>query len=244
MHTMIIPTEPMLREAAVTTLSETDKPVWKPSPSHGSSVSLTDTYVGSSVFDAGFDTDNDDDESSTNDDSVVEEIQGPLVEASCAPSTLKRSPSSILKTSSASASTSSESDSDSSSKRVGFDSVRIRSYQQTMRDNPAVSYGPPIQLDWEYEEHDGIDIDIFESERVFSRRRTLNQLVMNYYQRKSVLSRSYGFTDEEMSKAKKSANKTKFKRAVTNTLLPMMKVEDVIQSAGRKAKRIIGKAGK
>lgn len=122
---------------------------------------------------------------------------------------------------------------------VSFTSVSIRSYEQTMGDNPSVSYGPPISLDWDYEQHDALDIDEFESERVFVRR-SMRQLAMNYYRRKSLLTRDYGFTEEELMKAKKDADKTKMKRFVTNYFLPMMKVEDALESAGRKAKRAVG----
>lgn len=138
------------------------------------------------------------------------------------------------------ASTSTCSSGSGNGNRVGFDSVTIRSYQQTIGDNPSVSHGPPIQLDWEYEEHDGMDIDVYESLRFFSRR-TVRQLAISHYQRTSVLSREYGFTEEELTQAKKDANKTKLRRAITNILLPMMRVEDALESAGRKAKRVIRK---
>lgn len=124
-------------------------------------------------------------------------------------------------------------------KRVAFDVVIIRSYQQTMGDNPGVSYGPPIQLDWDYEEHESIDIDEYEIARGHSRR-TMRQMVMNYYQRKSLLKREYGFTEEELKQAKKDVNRVKFLRDVTKSLLPMMKVEDAVESAGRKARRLVG----
>eukprot|EP00536_Pseudo-nitzschia_multiseries_P005974 jgi/Psemu1/303754/fgenesh1_kg.121_\ len=124
-------------------------------------------------------------------------------------------------------------------KRVAFDVVIIRSYQQTMGDNPGVSYGPPIQLDWDYEEHENIDIDEYEIARGHSRR-TMRQMVMNYYQRKSLLKREYGFTEEELKQAKKDVNRVKFLRDVTKSLLPMMKVEDAVESAGRKARRLVG----
>lgn len=125
------------------------------------------------------------------------------------------------------------------SKSVGFGSVTVRGYQQTMGDNPAVSYGPPISLDWEYEQEDPVDLDLFESERVFARR-NMRQMVLSYYRRKAILTRDYGFTEEELVNAKKDADKRKLKRSVTNALLPIMKVEDALESAGRKAKRVIG----
>lgn len=131
----------------------------------------------------------------------------------------------------------SSSDISSMSKRVSFDSVKIRSYQQTMGDNPSVSYGPPISLDWDFEEHDLQDIDVYEATKGLSRR-SLRQMALSYIKRKNFLAREYGFTEEELVQAKNDADKAKFLRGVTNTLLPMMHVETALESAGRKAKRI------
>lgn len=128
-------------------------------------------------------------------------------------------------------------------KSVEFDSVMIRSYQQTMGDNPSVSYGPPIQLDWEYEEHDDLPIDEYESQRVLSRR-THRQLPISHYRRMAVLSRGYGFSEGELHKAMKAADKTKFLRGVTNMMLPTMKVQAALESARRKTKRVFVRRGK
>lgn len=213
MTVMIIPTETVL----TTSVNNIDngKLIMKDLEKEDhifASTHTVDTYTGSSVFDLDLSTH----------EFSSERTNGPIVTPAPRP-ILKREGSS------------------SSKKSVGFDSVKIRSYSQTMGDNPAVSYGPPISLDWEYEQEDDIDIEEFESQRVFSRR-AMRQLVISYYRRKAMLSRDYGFTEEELVKAKKEADKTKFKRAITNTLLPVMHVEAVIESAGRKAKRIICKA--
>jgi len=126
-------------------------------------------------------------------------------------------------------------------RRVSFNSVKIRSYQQTMGDNPAVSYGTPISLDWDFEEHDIQDIDVYECEKGLSRRSS-RQMVMSYIQRKNLLAREYGFTEDELVQGKKDVEKTKFLRGVTNYFLPMMMVDTALESAGRKAKRIFNKS--
>jgi hypothetical protein len=128
----------------------------------------------------------------------------------------------------------------SSTKSVSFDSVQIRSYQLTIGDHPGVSYGPPIQLDWDYQEHEDIELDVYEANRGFSRR-TMRQMVMSYYQRKNILEREYGFSEEDLVRAKKDANKIKLQRDLTLALLPMMRVEAALESAGRKAKRAMCK---
>ena len=68
----------------------------------------------------------------------------------------------------------------SSSNSVSFTSVTIRSYEQTIGDNPAVSYGTPISLDWNYEEHDSIELDSYEIKRSLNRR-TRHQMVIDHY---------------------------------------------------------------
>jgi hypothetical protein len=124
-------------------------------------------------------------------------------------------------------------------KKVEFSSIQIRTYSQTLGDNPSVTYGPPIQLDWYYEEHDTICIDSYEATR--GKRRNTRQMCLNYYQRKNLLSWQYGVSEEELKKAKRDANKIKLKRSITRALLPIMPVESVLESASRKAKRLVSK---
>jgi hypothetical protein len=255
MYTMLIPNETMLQTAVTSGNASLDtgkltlrhfEDIEETCSSSSSSSIASDSYCVSDI------------DESTN-DLFIEDIQGPLV---------KPAPRSILKSRTKfeprfikgdkknwmclpppelqelpTCTTAITNDSSSSgNNRVGFDSVLIRSYKQTMGDNPCVRYGPPIQLDWEYEQHDVVDIDSFESLSMFSRR-SLCQLGMSYYQRKALLIQEYGFTEEQFTQAKKDANRTKFRRAVTNQFLPMMRVQDALESAGRKAKRII-RAGK
>ena len=127
--------------------------------------------------------------------------------------------------------------SDRSSMSVSFKDVQIRAYDQCVGDNPSVSYGPPISLDWSYEEMQAIGIDEYEDAR--GQRRTLRQMILSYYHRRNVLSWQYGVSDEDLRHAKKQANKVKFERSVTQYFLPVMAVENVIESAGRKAKRLV-----
>jgi hypothetical protein len=47
-------------------------------------------------------------------------------------------------------------------KKVCFDDVHIREYGFVLGDNPAVSKGAPLAIDWEYHNEDVIDVDIFE----------------------------------------------------------------------------------
>ena len=126
----------------------------------------------------------------------------------------------------------------SSSSSVCFSSVTIRSYQQTIGDNPAVSYGTPISLDWNYEEHDSIEIDSYELSNRSLHKRTLREMIICHYRRKNLILHEFGCTKEEMNRARKDAERIKFHRSVTNSLLPMMNVESVVENATKKMKRL------
>jgi hypothetical protein len=120
---------------------------------------------------------------------------------------------------------------------VTFDSVKIRNYSQTLGDNPCVSYGPPIQLDWDYEEDAPVPIDEYEGER--RPRRRIQELVLNYYQRCNVLTFYCGVSETDINTAQKEAEKITRERKFTKMTLPCWIVEDVLESAGRKAKRLV-----
>ena len=120
---------------------------------------------------------------------------------------------------------------------VRFASVHVRKYKQTVGDNPAVMYGPPIQLDWEYQQSEPIGVEEYEASR--GRRRNMTQLVLSYYQRQNILTYVYGFSEEEVKRAKDEAKRVKMQRLVTKAFLPAMLVETAVESMGRKARRLL-----
>jgi hypothetical protein len=121
---------------------------------------------------------------------------------------------------------------------VVFHEVLIRNYEQTIGDNPSVSYGPPISLDWEYEEAVPITLDEYERNR--GPRRNTRQMMLNYYNRKNLLTWRCGATEEQMKAAEKEGNKIKGQRSLTKAFLPAQKFEEVFQSARRKTRRMAG----
>ena len=124
---------------------------------------------------------------------------------------------------------------------VTFDKVQIREYDQCCGDNPSVSYGPPIQLDWNYQEFEALELDAYEYHRLPQRRKP-SQMMMNYYQRQNTLSFYYGVSDQELARAKQQVKREQSKRNITrNYLVPLMKVEDAIESMVRKSKRVFSK---
>lgn len=123
--------------------------------------------------------------------------------------------------------------------RVSFQNVEFRCFEQCAGDNPAVSIGTPVSLDWEYEDKEAMGVDSYEESR--GKRRTSRQLMMNYFQRRTLLSYRYGLSEEEINAAEKAANKARNQRALTRTLLPASLFEDLVTSAARKTKRVLSK---
>jgi hypothetical protein len=121
---------------------------------------------------------------------------------------------------------------------VVFHEVLIRNYEQTIGDNPSVSYGPPISLDWDYEEAEPITLDEYEKNR--GPRRNTRQMMLNYYNRKNLLTWRCGATEDDMKAAEKEGNKIKGQRSMTKAFLPAQKFEEVFQSMRRKTKRMAG----
>lgn len=124
----------------------------------------------------------------------------------------------------------------SASSSVRFGEVHIRRYAQTVGDNPSVSFGCPITLDWDFEVKKPTPVNDYEEKRA-PHRRNANQLTLNSYHRRNLLSWKFGHSPEELAKAEAKANKTKRERAMTLVLLPTAKVEEVLHSAVRKTKR-------
>ena len=124
-----------------------------------------------------------------------------------------------------------------SKKEVSFDVIQIRHYQMILGDNPACSIGAPVQLDWKHEHEEKHDLDIYEVQR--RPRRKLRHLVLSYYRRKDILLQA-GYNENEMRLVEKQTAKLKRQRKTTGFFLPMQKMEEVVQSAGRKVRRVAG----
>lgn len=122
---------------------------------------------------------------------------------------------------------------------VSFDQVQIRYYRQTLGDNPSVSLGPPIQLDWKFDEPESCLVDDYEMNRPSCLRRPRRELTLNHYHRVNLLQHFCGHSKEELKAAQKLVDRAKFKRAVSNFLLPVQTLEDAAESGLRKTKRLV-----
>mmetsp|Transcript_16418 Transcript_16418/g.23359 ORF Transcript_16418/g.23359 Transcript_16418/m.23359 type:complete len:257 (+) Transcript_16418:69-839(+) len=121
------------------------------------------------------------------------------------------------------------------SPKVSFGSVQLREYPIILGDNPSCSYGPPVTISWDYEEFDSIKIDDYEELR--GERRTMSEMMMNYYHRKHLLTVYCGYKKEDLKKAASVANRIKRQRAITEIFMPFRKVEEVASVVRGKLKR-------
>jgi hypothetical protein len=122
---------------------------------------------------------------------------------------------------------------------VTFDCVILRRYNQTLGDNPAVPFGPPIQLDWEFEEQVPIPINEFEGRR----RKWIHprQMHLSYFQRRSILSYYYGFTEDQMCQAERAVHKVRQQRYISKLFRGIYIFEDFASDAIRRTKRLMCK---
>jgi hypothetical protein len=116
---------------------------------------------------------------------------------------------------------------------ITFDKVIVRDYGMVLGDHPSCSYGPPVQLEWDYLEYEPLPVDEYEYHH--SRRRTMRQLILNYYKRTEMLSADN--SRAELKQATQEVAKVQWQRAVTRQVLPLYWVQDAIESVGRKFKR-------
>lgn len=68
--------------------------------------------------------------------------------------------------------------------KVHFHEVHLREYGMVMGDNPAVSHGAPVQLDWEAQtEHDPVHIENYEKARQLWRAKDRRGFLLNAHKR-------------------------------------------------------------
>lgn len=124
-------------------------------------------------------------------------------------------------------------------RRVSFGSVGIREHALTIGDNPSCRSGAPTSLDWEFADKDTVHIESYEFKRRPLRKSSSRELKMNATLRKHLLLDS-GKTEEEIEHAAEEVQKVRKQREFTKeVMIPLTKVEAVVESAARKAKRLL-----
>jgi len=118
---------------------------------------------------------------------------------------------------------------------VSFRSVEIRKYIPTLGDNPSVSQGPPMTLDWEYDTTDPIPIDRYEDEKGVPR--TSYEMVIPRYIREEVL-RMHGHSRKEIDETIKEIKKTKKERNDTVQNIKFQQIEYAAERTSRRLKKV------
>jgi len=122
---------------------------------------------------------------------------------------------------------------------VKFDRVETREFDRTIGDNPAVSSGIPIGLDWGYNpEHKIQDLDEYEIKR--RPRLSLDELVLRPGAREEMLIRDWGVSFGEMHQTATETDSIKrWRLASAMQNQRQMRIEEVMESTRKRVGRII-----
>ena len=124
-----------------------------------------------------------------------------------------------------------KSQSDASLKRsVSFGKLNIRKYNVAISDHPSCSYGPPVQLSWDFDKSKEEEIPLESYEQARQPRRQPNDLVLSYYDRRYLLIKQGGYSKREVKEAVKEVERVKRERMVTDLFLPASPIEETIGS--------------
>ena len=124
--------------------------------------------------------------------------------------------------------------------RLIWGSVQIREYNRIVGDNPGVSVGPPLTLDWDYYEHEPIGLTDYEETR--QKRKNFWRLRLSSVTRRNMLKNVFGISDEEIAAAEKGIEVIRKKRELTAKQSKLStSVETAFQSARRKIRKRFSK---
>ncbi len=116
----------------------------------------------------------------------------------------------------------------SNRRHVKFGNIRIREYDRTLGDNPAVSSGPPISLDWGYNPNEKV-IPVEEYEKKKSECEPKRRLrMLSRFKREKMLEEDIGVTRLEMKASM---------REVTN-IQQMRKISSESKTSDKSAERM------
>jgi len=120
---------------------------------------------------------------------------------------------------------------------VSFGDLRIRDYNVALSDHPECSFGPPVQLAWEYHERETLPLDSYEESRP-PRREFPQQLLLGYKDRYRMLKHHAKCSKDECHQAMKEAERVKRGRMATELFRPL---EETIETVIGKVKNVFSK---
>ena len=125
-------------------------------------------------------------------------------------------------------------------RNISFSTLEVRHYDITLGDNPGCSEGPPVSLDWKYDQSDALDIDDYESNR--NPRRYKGDLRVDHNTRYFTLSSR--FTSSDLKRATDAAKQIRLQRQKSISKKKLDPLHEVLESTERKVKRLLGKSKK
>ena len=122
---------------------------------------------------------------------------------------------------------------------VSFGSVSVRSHSQTLGDHPCCKLGPPMALDWKYQDHRPVRVDDWEKYRVREGGPNSEMMYIPPRHRRNVLEYRYGHSREETTEAARVARMARRRRSMTRTMLPMAGIEEAGETVAGFAKKVV-----
>jgi hypothetical protein len=89
---------------------------------------------------------------------------------------------------------------------VNFSTIEVRSHPMIMGDNPSVSSGPPVTIDWEHQDVELFDVSAYEESK--PKKRTKQEILIPAHLRESSL-RDQGYARCEIAQVGKEINRIK-----------------------------------
>jgi hypothetical protein len=120
---------------------------------------------------------------------------------------------------------------------VSFGNMQIREYNVALSDHPSCSYGPPIQLSWDYREKEIVPLAQYEEDRTRRGRRGGHQLLLSFYERHFMLIKQAGYSKREIRETMKEVERVKRERMVTDLFLPASPLDETMEHVVDKVKK-------
>eukprot|EP00541_Cyclophora_tenuis_P005529 CAMPEP_0116569110 /NCGR_PEP_ID=MMETSP0397-20121206/16104_1 /TAXON_ID=216820 /ORGANISM="Cyclophora tenuis, Strain ECT3854" /LENGTH=459 /DNA_ID=CAMNT_0004096623 /DNA_START=87 /DNA_END=1466 /DNA_ORIENTATION=+ len=120
--------------------------------------------------------------------------------------------------------------------RVSFGDVRLRVYERVLGVNPSCTSGPPLDLGWRYQIERRCPVDFYEANKPTPR--SPSELVICREERELILL-SLGYTRRQLANAVRMTIRSKNQRRQTVHNLATAGMEEIVENAGRKVKRLL-----
>ena len=121
---------------------------------------------------------------------------------------------------------------------VSFSQLQIREYDICLSDHPSCSYGPPIQLDWDYITQRVVDIEDYESQRLQQGRG--DSPILSYNARQFLMLQKQ-YTPQELQEAVREVDRVKRQRLVTDLLWPVHPLDELWEDIVRHVRGLFRK---